>query len=117
MLIVFSHLELEIDKRIMLDGGKNDDGENHHGIQNPAGVGVLLAAPFVEAVLFENQVDNNEGGQCDPSDSVDMQLGQLKLMRVDDSKVCVDLSGYAPGVYFVRIVSSDGITTQKVVKQ
>lgn len=47
----------------------------------------------------------------------DMLGNQLKLMRVDDSKVCVDLSGYAPGVYFVRIVSSDGITTQKVVKQ
>ena len=47
----------------------------------------------------------------------DLLGNQLKLTRVGDSQTCVDLSGYTPGVYFIRIVSDDGITTRKVVKQ
>lgn len=47
----------------------------------------------------------------------DLLGNQLKLTRVGDSQICVDLSGYTPGVYFIRIVSDDGITTLKVVKQ
>ncbi|MBR4135730.1 MAG: T9SS type A sorting domain-containing protein [Bacteroidales bacterium] len=38
-------------------------------------------------------------------------------MSVNDTETTLDLSGYATGLYHVRIVTTDGVVTTKVMKQ
>lgn len=62
----------------MLNGGAHNNGEYHHRVKYPAGVQVLFAAPPVEAVLFENQIDKDEGGKGNPSYGLDMEMGNSR---------------------------------------
>ena len=41
----------------------------------------------------------------------------LNAVNVNDHAVALDLSGYAAGTYFVKIVTENGVVTKRVVKQ
>ena len=38
-------------------------------------------------------------------------------MSVNDTEATLNLSGYANGLYHVRIVTTDGVVTTKIMKQ
>ena len=41
----------------------------------------------------------------------------LNVVNVNDNTAALDLSGYAAGTYFVKIVTENGVVTKRVVKQ
>ena len=41
----------------------------------------------------------------------------LNLVKVNDNSAVIDMSDYAAGVYFARIMMSEGIVTKRFVKK
>ena len=41
----------------------------------------------------------------------------LNAVSVNGNTTAIDLSGYAAGTYFVKIVTENGVVTKRVVKQ
>ena len=42
---------------------------------------------------------------------------QLNILQTNDYQIDIDLSSYAPGIYFLRVVTEQGMVTKRVVKR
>ena len=74
MSLFSSHLELEIDERILFHRGECDDGENQYTVNSPSDNGFLLAAPHVETAVADDDVGGDKERQGNPGNRRNLQL-------------------------------------------
>ena len=62
------------------------------------------------------QIQNSES-RIENVEVYDAYGKMLNVVNVNDNATAIDLSGYAAGTYFVKIMTENGVVTKRVVKQ
>ena len=62
------------------------------------------------------QIQNSES-RIEKVEVYDAYGKMLNVVNVNDNATAIDLSGYAAGTYFVKIMTENGVVTKRVVKQ
>ena len=76
---------------------------------------------ITKTVLFPNPATNNVNINCNCNikkvELLDVQGRLLSTKSVNSNQTMLDISSYNNGVYFVKVISDKGETTEKVIKE